>query len=312
MPFSTKAVPFLQTIDYGYLLPALAHLPLPAGYLLSMARGAVLFGFDYDWRNYASGENFVRSRTCLAMLDLMPRAGVFKRWIASLMRFVHHSREEWQACLYNTPKMDRIHSQCRIEGLDAVFTANRQGRGVVLVSCHVDSFCMGMVLLGMSGIRMNCVNTVRIEDNSIHPRVRTFFQHKYRAMERLMNGRMAYHETEIEYFYQALDKGQTVALMGDIPGSQSDIYINFLGHIFRLPLGAWHMAKKTNSLLGGYVCVNQGIGRYRVIGLPPCEIDPQNPERSLRPAYDFLQTWIQKMPQRWISADLLSGLPRWS
>jgi lauroyl/myristoyl acyltransferase len=164
-----------------------------------------------------------------------------------------------------------------------------------------------MVLMGMHDLPVTVVNTVMIEDASIHPAVRHFFQTKYRAMENRMNGRMPYYQTEMPYFYKVLEKGEIVVLMGDIPGSRSDYWINWLGRPFRMPLGAWHMAKKTNSLITSFVCVHEGIGRYRVIMMPLREIDPDSPERTLVPLYEFMENCIRQYPERWISADLLPG-----
>lgn len=304
-----KMAPLVQTIDYKYILPGLSSLPLPLGKFLCYARGFLFFGLDHEWRNFALGKKFIRRNTYLAMQDIMPKSRSSKHIYATMLRYVHNSREEWQACLFRKKIMRKIMQKSRIEGLSRLEQLNSQGRGVVLVSCHLDSFCMGMVLLGMNGIKMNCVNTAMIEDKRIHPEVRAFFQRKYRVMEMHMGGKMEYHETNMAFFYRALERGETVTLMGDIPGNKSTVHIPFLGRRFRLPLGAWHLARKTNSLIGGYICVYEEVGKYKVVILPPEEIDPADPEKSLRPVYEFLEHWIRKMPQRWVSADLLPGFP---
>jgi lauroyl/myristoyl acyltransferase len=72
-----------------------------------------------------------------------------------------------------------------------------------------------------------------------------------------------------------------------------------------MPLGAWHLAVKTHSLISATVCIQEGVGRYRVICLPPAEVDPESPLRSLRPVYAFLETHIRRMPERWVASDFL-------
>jgi lauroyl/myristoyl acyltransferase len=305
MQLSEKAAHWLQTIDFGYILPTMARLPLPLGEKLSRARGAIQATLDYDWRSMALRYPYVRARTRQAMAMIQPNSGDKYCKTAAVRRFMHNSREEWQACLFGHRVMDKISRRSTVEGISDLRRHQEAGRGMVMVSCHFDSFCMGMVLMGMQGIRVNVVNTAAIEDPRINLTVRRFFQHKYRWMEARMRGKMVYHEVNMPFFYRALEKGQTVALMGDIPGSKSDVIIPFLNTRFKMPVGAWHMALKTNSLLGAFMCVHEGVGKYRVTCLPPAEIDPESPLRTLKPIYAFMEAQIRSMPERWVAADLL-------
>ena len=305
MQLSEKAAHWLQTIDFGYILPAMARLPLPLGERLSLARGVIQAHLDYDWRSLALRYPYVRKRTQQAMAMIRPDAGEKYFKSAMVRRFMHNSREEWQACLFGRPVMAEIFRRSCVEGISDLRHHQDKGRGMVMVSCHFDSFCMGMVLMGMQGIRVNVINTAAIEDSRINLTVRRFFQHKYRWMEARMQGKMVYHEMDLPFFYRALEQGQTVALMGDIPGSKSDVIIPFLNTRFKMPVGAWHMALKTNSLLGAFMCIHEGIGKYRVICLPPAEIDPESPLETLKPVYAFMEAQIRRMPERWVAADLL-------
>jgi lauroyl/myristoyl acyltransferase len=305
MQLSGKAAHWIQTIDFGYILPAMARLSLPLGETLSKARGVIQAFMDYDWRSLALRYPYVRERTRQAMSMIRPNAGEKYCKSATVRRFMHNSREEWQACLFGRPVMEEISRRSIIEGIADLRRNQDKRRGMVMVSCHFDSFCMGMVLMGMQGIRVNVINTAAIEDLRIHAAVRRFFQHKYKSMEARMHGKMVYHEVDMPFFYRALERGETVALMGDIPGSKSDVYIPFLNSMFKMPVGAWHMALKTNSLLGAFMCVHEGIGKYRVICLPPAEIDPASPLKTLKPVYAFMEAHIRSMPDRWVASDLL-------
>ena len=297
----------IQTIDYRILLPTMARMPLGLGENLAKVRGILRAALDYEWRSMALRQRFVRKNTYEAMRIILPDAGR-RKWIsATLRRFIHNSREEWQACLFGRKVMSTIAQRSSVQGIDELLKIQEQGRGLIMVSCHFDSFCMGMVLFGMKGLRINVISTSMYEDPRIHPAVRAFFNRKYRAMEYHMGGKMVYHQVDLPFFYRALERGETVALMGDIPGSKSNVFIPFLGKSFRMPLGAWHMAKKTGSVLGAFVCLHQSHGRYRVICLPPKEIDPTSPRNTMEPIYGFLEAWIRKAPERWVAADLLPG-----
>lgn len=301
-----KRADSMLRIDYAVLLPALGRLPVPLGLAAAYVRGAVQAVLDMDWRAIAVGFPYIRSRTLEAMRMIRPGEGKARAWLRTLLRFLHNSREEWQACVFGRPRlMQHIAARSTVEGIDRLLELQRQGRGVVMVGCHLDSFCMGMVLMGMKGLRVHIINTAAIEDPRIHPDVRAFFQKKYRAMERWLHGLMDYHETDMPHFYRALERGEMVCLMGDVPGGKSNIYIPFLGTRLRMPVGAWHMARRTKSLVGAFVAIHEGMGRYRVAILPPREIDPESPERTLVPMYRYLEAWLWRMPQRWVSADLL-------
>ena len=298
----------LEAIDFQYVLPVLGRLPLPLGLVGASIRGILNYVFNYDWRSQAVGFPFVRQNTAQAFQGLRPgNKRAFYSWLTAL-RFVHNSREEWQAQLFPRPVMNKIKAKSTLHDFDQLLDIQKAGRGVVLVSCHLDSFCMGMVLMGMNGLTIHCVNTKDgVEDPRIHPRVTCFLKTKYKNMEQRMSGRMEYHETNMQFFYTALEKGEAVALMGDVPGSKSNIYMDFAAKKIQLPLGAWHMAVQTNSLLAGYVCLMTGVGRYEVHLLQPFEPDHSSPEGSLRPIYEFLDGHIRQRPSRWVAADLTAA-----
>jgi len=192
-----------------------------------------------------------------------------------------------------------------VEGLEPLLAMQAAGCGIVMISCHYDGF-MGMALLGMNGLRVNALTTAAgNEDPRIHPSVRRFLYQKYRKLESRMNGRIVYQEVDMPFFYEALKRGETVVLFGDVPGSKSTLQLPFLNTRFRMPLGAWHFAVRTNSVISATICIHEGIGRYRVKCMPPVEADPQNPMITLKPAYTFIERHIRRKPEGWVAADLL-------
>ena len=116
---------------------------------------------------------------------------------------------------------------------------------------------------------------------------------------------MVHYETGLDFYYQALDRGESLVIMADVQGGKSDIYIPFLERNLRMPIGAWHMAKKTNSLIGAYMCIYVSPGVYQINFFPLREIDAESPVNTLLPIYAFLEGWIRKMPGRWLAAEHL-------
>jgi len=308
MDFWTKWGNVRQAIDYHSILPAISQLPLPLGQRLAQVRGWLHGLMDYDWRSQAIGQYFVREATQQAMQALMPTAGKKVQLLNTRRRFVHNSREEWESCLFRNQKaIQSIFEKSQVEGLMPLIQAQKEGKGIVLLTCHLDSFCMGIVLMGMSGLRINAVTTSALEDPLVAPVIQRFFQKKIQGMEmHMQGGKLMYHETNLSYFYRALLRGEAVVIQADVPAAPNAdaIKMPFLGAKRRLSAGAQRMAIKTNSLVAAYLCIHQGVGQYKVICTPPKTIDPLCPEQSLEPFYQFLETHIRQFPDRWLAADL--------
>ncbi len=296
----------IQDIDFRIVLPGLARLPLFAGERLARCRGVLQLLFDYDWRSMALKQRYIRRNAYEAMKLIFPGAGR-TRWLLELAtRFQHYSLEEYQACLFGRPVISDIAKRSYVEGLDHLASFHREGRGVVMLTAHYDSFAMGIVLLGMNGLPTNCLSSAVVEDPRVHPAVRDFFVRKYARMgDHLLGSKIFHYEKDINFFYRALDNAEVVVILGDVPGAHSTVSIPFLGRNFRMPIGAWHMAKKTGSPIGAFLCLRQGTGRYRIVTCPPREIDPESPVKTLEPMYRFIEGWIRRCPGRWLTPELL-------
>ncbi len=295
----------IQPMDYGILLPFLARLPISWGYRGAQLRGAVHALLDYDWRSNTLDLRYVRERVMAVMDQFSPSHPM----LGTLRRFQHYAVEEWQGHLFSDPlKMELLGRQSRIDHVDAYRKALDRRQGIVLVSAHYDSFCMGIVLYGMQGLSIHAVKNAGMEDPRIDPMVRAHFRKKYATMEPLMGGAIHHHEGGgMAFFHERLNRGEMVLIMGDLPGSRSTIRIEFLGKSFCMPLGAWHMARRTGSLLGAFVTLSFPGGRFHTVAIPPYAADPHDPKASMEPIYRFLEQWIMAHPEKWLASDLLEG-----
>jgi lauroyl/myristoyl acyltransferase len=299
---------WIQRIDYGFSLPTMANLPLPLGERLAKIRGVSNFFFDYDWRSTALGHRFVRGGTYQAMSMLSPGSGRLGCMVATLHRFIHYSREEWEACLLAGKYMQTIFRQSTFEGFDKLLKYQQDGRGVVLLTCHFDSFVMGIVLLGMAGLRINAVSSSVVEDSRVHPSVQKFYYDKYRNMEKFMNGgKVAHFEKNLRFFYRALERGEAVVILADLPAGsrKTGVIVPFLGSTRRMAPGAWRIAKKTDSALGAFVCLHDAPGNYHVLCYLAGEQWSADPAWVMTPVYKFLDQQIRLRPERWWASELL-------
>jgi lauroyl/myristoyl acyltransferase len=307
MLFGENSGDWIQRIDYGMLLPFMAKLPLSLGEKLAKMRGVIHAITDYDWRSMALRHNYVRTRTYQAMQMLLPQANMFELAFKTAKRFIHNSREEWQGAVFGQQHlMFEIARRSHADGLDELLEIQKQKRGMILMTAHYDSFAMGIALLGMYGLTINGLSSNVVENPRVHPAVRDFFYKKYRNLENYTRGgKIAHYENNMRFFYHALERGETVVILGDIPGDSRAVPMSFLGKTFKMPLGAWSMAKKTGSLIGAFICSHEKPGTYRIACLSPKEIHPENPVETMLPAYRFLETRIRQAPERWVAAELL-------
>ena len=294
----------VQKFDFGYLLPFIACLPLGLGKRLSALRGYVCFLFDYNWKSEALGFNYIRKGVFKMMKHLYPEKSNLYHWHLTLRRFAYESREEWQALLFAKPVMKKIFSASTFENIDVLKRTNADKGGLVLVTAHIDSYTMGAVLLGINGMKANHVIDDFFCDERIHEDVSKHYYSKYANMEHLMNGKIHDYHLNKDYFYSALSKGESVVLISDVPGTKSTIHIPFAGKKFQMPLGAFHLANKTGSKLAAYVCIYESPGKYKTVFLPPVEIFADNPEKTMRPIYEFLGSWILRYPDRWMASEI--------
>nr|HDN01029.1 hypothetical protein [Deltaproteobacteria bacterium] len=298
----------IQSLDYGVLLPAMAKTPLFIGERLAKIRGTFNFFLDYDWRSVAVGHRFVRSGTYQAMNLLSPGSGRLSNMVATLHRFIHYSREEWEACLLSGKYIQTIFRQSTFEGLDKLLDYQKYGRGIVLLTCHFDSFVMGIILLGMAGLRVNAVSSSVVEDPRVHASVQKFYYDKYRNMEKFMNrGKVVHFEKDLRFFYSALEKGEAVVILADVPAAskKTEVIVPFLGDTRRMAPGAWRIAKKTDSVLGAFVCLHDKPGEYRVLCYLAGDQRSSDPAVEMTPIYKFLDQQIRLHPERWWASELL-------
>lgn len=301
-------VAFFQQLDFWFMLPLLANLPVWLGQSLAVFRGVANALFDLDWRSMALRQRYVRSATFKTMRMLMPQASMTTLCRRTILRFVHASREEWEACRIAAHRIDQVIACGALNNCTPLLKAQQDGRGIILLTSHFDSYITGIVLLGAHGLIVHAMTTRIVEDRRLSPAVRKFFANKFRSMEYYMNGgKIIYSENGAKHFYRALERGEAVVIAADLPGggSKADVAVNFLGNEYVMAGGALRMAKKTGSLLGSFVCINHGPGMYEVTCSSLCKAG--SGKACVQQAYSFLEKYMMAMPERWWAAEQLQA-----
>jgi len=295
---------YFQILDYSYFLLASTYLPVSLGLALSRIRGLFNVVFDLDWRSLSTGVRFVRKGTWKVMCYLRPEGNTFLCLYKTVSRFIVMSREEWEACFFIRHSMQKVMDESTIKGFDAVLAAQQKGRGVILLTPHFDSYCTGIVLMGMKGLRLNAMTTNIVRDPMVNPAIRTYFADKFGAMERFFNGgKIVAKEDSKRFFYRVLSNGESLIMGADLPATgktASNVY--FLGENRKMSPGSLRLAQKTDSLLTAFVCLYESPGRYFLEFAPLYDAT----DEGLEQVYQFLEHYIRSKPQKWWASDLFA------
>jgi lauroyl/myristoyl acyltransferase len=292
--------------EFTLFLPLLARLPLRLGYLLATWRGTLNWALDREWRSIALGQRYIRAATNQALKQILPDLSLAEIRRLTRRRFETNSREEFEACLLMEDRVREMSFSVR--GLESVREQSACRRGIVLLTAHFDSFILGIVFLGISGLVVNVMTSDVVENPLMDGPMRRFFYRKYRGLERYLQGGRAVHvEQNLRFFYQALLNGECVVVLADLPTSSNKehrTWMPFLGRERSFLSGAFRLAQRTRSALAGFICQWEGGYKYKVTlseCIPPEEVN----EASYQQVYAFLETAIQNNPERWWAADLL-------
>lgn len=298
---------WLHSADYDWLLPLAARLPLSVGYALSGLRGRVNARTGRDWRSVALRNRNVELASAQGYRALFPEAdeAALKEMVGE--RFMTESREEFEGALIAAGRAAELHREIVP---DAFLRAclNRD-RGLVLLTPHFDSFTLGIVFLGLAGVRINAMSSSVILDARVAPGAQRHFINKYRGMERLMNGgRVLDQEEGLKPFFRMLENKECLVVLADAPASSQGAYehVEFMGAKRSLAGGALRMARRTDSELGAFVSRFDGAGRYRVEGSPILDAADADAANTI---YGFLTREILASPGRWWAADMLPLMP---
>lgn len=300
---SGAVIRFLHHVDYAWLLPLLARLPLGIGYQLARLRGEINARLGRDWRSMALGTRHIARQSAAGYRILRPQAT--EQELQSLVqeRFRAESLEEFEGCLMAAGRVAGIRHE--VTPSDFTDICKQQDRGLVLLTPHFDSFWLGTVFLAQAGMKVNAMTSAVTHDHRVIAAVQQHFYKKYRGMERLLNGgRMLNMEEGLRPFYQMLERKECLVILADAPATVNSSAATpyFLGCRRRLAGGALRLARKTGSDLGAFVCRYLKPGRYLLKGGPI--VDAHDPQ-AFDQVYRYLSDEIAAAPGRWCAADML-------
>lgn len=302
------AMGLLHRLDYGWLLPLLARLPLRWAYPLAALRGRLNARWGRDWRSMALRTRHIQ-RQSLAGYALLPGAhNAAQRQHWCRQRFVTESRDELEAQLVAARRLHQL--RCSMQPEQAVKAVRTTARGLVLLTPHFDSFYLGIAFLAQAtGRRVNSMSSAVTRDPRVDAAVSAHFERKYRGLEHYLNGgKVPDMEDGLRPFYRMLQRHETLVVLGDAPVLPNGVCmsVDFLGARRTLAGGALRLAQQTGSDLGAFVCRYQGCGQYL---LELCPAGAADDPQTLARVYAFMSGHIAREPGHWWAADLLPQMP---
>jgi len=298
-----KIAGVIQTVDFAILLPLIARFPIKAGYFLLIIRAWLNSAFRCDWRSVALKTRHIERRSRLAYSLMFPELTETLLMDLVKKRYRSEAREEFEGCLIAARRVNQLDYQIYPDAF--MQRCLNRNEGLVLLTPHFDSFLLGVVFLGLAGVKINVMTSSITHHSKVNSAVSRYFFRKYRGMERFLNGGlMLDRENGLRPFYKMLERGECLVVLADLPylGKGTMTSATFLGLRREFAGGAVRMAQKTGSELGGYVCRFEGTGSYSVRG---SHIFKSANSFSIDQVYEFLSNEIMRSPGHWVASDLL-------
>lgn len=289
---------FWTAIDYGYLLPFLARLPLPIGRGLAALRGRLYARLGRDWRQFSFNDQELLGRTRQTMVELMPGADASAIDRAVRRRYAMQSLEELEACWLSC--RDLTHWPVEYVGLEPVLAALETHGRAVFVTAHYSSSILGTIHLRRLGIPILGMSSNVVDDPRVHPGIGRFYRKKYLAMgPYLHGGQILDRQGNSRRFVKFLKNGGAVVIVGDLPPDphEAPLETMFLGKVRGFAPGAARLASMVQVPLLSFVCEYTPRGYRLTFSVPG-----QNP-------YELIEKHIAHDPSAWWAADLLPTFP---
>jgi lauroyl/myristoyl acyltransferase len=295
-----------QALEYGWLVPAMARLPDALAYPLARWRGALNARHDRDWVSLSLRHRHVAAMAEQGLAQILPAQAV---GAAVVERFETVAREEMEARALELHGLG--HFQMDVADALARLATRPAGRGLVLVTPHLETFVLGIAALASTGARVHPVMSSVSEDPRVHPAIRAHFRLKYRGLERHLNGgQLADAETSMRYFYRALSQGDVVVVIADAPAPPDSpgVCLPFLGAQRQVAQGALRLATQSGSLLAAFACHWQG-GRRHSVAMSELWDPQEDATAAYAHAFAFMEQHIRVNPGRWWASHLLPLYP---
>lgn len=181
-------------------------------------------------------------------------------------------------------------------GYENFETANRKGKGVIFLTCHMGAFDLQVTNMALRGLNPNIIGTP-LKDKQLNELLWKYRnQHGAIAIER---GKETFRMIKV------LKSGGSLALLIDQDTKVKTVFVNFFGMLAATPVGATMMAMKTGAaVVPTYVHLGEdGLQHMHILPEVPMRIT-ENEEDDMvfntQVLTSMIEEWIRKYPDQWV------------
>ncbi len=181
-------------------------------------------------------------------------------------------------------------------GYENFETANRKGKGVIFLTCHMGAFDLQVTNMALRGLNPNIIGTP-LKDKQLNELLWKYRnQHGAIAIER---GKETFRMIKV------LKSGGSLALLIDQDTKVKTVFVNFFGMPAATPVGATMMAMKTGAaVVPTYVHLGEdGLQHMYILPEVPMRIT-ENEEDDMvfntQVLTSMIEGWIRKYPDQWV------------
>jgi len=174
--------------------------------------------------------------------------------------------------------------------------ANRKGKGVIFLTCHMGAFDLQVTNMALRGLNPNIIGTP-LKDKKLNELLWKYRnQHGAIAIER---GKETFRMIKV------LKSGGSLALLIDQDTKVKTVFVNFFGMPAATPVGATMMAMKTGAaVVPTYVHLGEdGLQHMHILPEVPMRIT-ENEEDDMvfntQVLTSMIEGWIRKSPDQWV------------
>ena len=183
-----------------------------------------------------------------------------------------------------------------ITGFEHFENANKKGKGVVFLACHMGAFDLKVTYISLRGYKTHVIGTT-LKD----PRLN----------ELLVNHRNAYGAVAVERgketfaLIKALKLGGAVAILIDQDTKVKSVFVDFFGMKASTPIGAAMLAMKTGAAVVPATIHLGKDNKQHIEVFPELEVtltgnEEANIETNTQRFTTFIEQQIRKHPEQWL------------
>ncbi len=192
--------------------------------------------------------------------------------------------------------LDQLNRILVTHGYENFEAANRKGKGVIFLTCHLGAFDLQVTNMALRGLNPNIIGTP-LKDERLNDLLWKYRnQHGAVAIAR---GRETFRMIKV------LKSGGSVALLIDQDTKVKSVFVDFFGKPASTPVGATVLAMKTGAaVIPTYVHLGED-GMQHMHILPEVELRITEDEDydviyNTQLLTNMIEGWIRQYPEQWV------------